>query len=88
MRRFFEMEGTVPNSHAVQDALGVLEGCALFAGAQRPVFTRLGQSGRRIYLDLADDGWRVVEIDEDAREEYWKSVRGLPERVTDRSYRS
>jgi hypothetical protein len=30
----------------------------------------------------------VVEIDEDAREEYWKKVRGLPERVTDRSYRS
>jgi len=30
----------------------------------------------------------VVEIDEDAREEYWEKVRGLPERVTDRSYRS
>jgi hypothetical protein len=30
----------------------------------------------------------VVEIDEDAREEYWRRVRGLPERVADRSYRS
>lgn len=30
----------------------------------------------------------VVDIDEDAREEYWKTVRGLAERVNDRSYRS
>jgi hypothetical protein len=30
----------------------------------------------------------VVEIDEDAREEYWRRVRGLPEPVADRSYRS
>ena len=30
----------------------------------------------------------VVEIDEDAREEYWRRVRGLPSRVNERSYRS
>ncbi len=30
----------------------------------------------------------VVEIDENAREEYWRDVRGLPERVADCSYRS
>ena len=30
----------------------------------------------------------VVEIDEDAREEYWRTVRGLPERANERSYRS
>jgi hypothetical protein len=29
-----------------------------------------------------------VEIDEDAREEYWKTIRNLPERATDSSYRS
>ncbi len=30
----------------------------------------------------------VVEIDEDAREEYWRRIRGQPERITERSYRS
>ena len=29
----------------------------------------------------------VVEIDEDAREEYWLKIRRLPERVNQRSYR-
>jgi hypothetical protein len=30
----------------------------------------------------------VVHIDEDAREEYWLKIRGLPQFVTQRSYRS
>jgi hypothetical protein len=30
----------------------------------------------------------IVQIDEDARQEYWATVRGLPERVKERSYRS
>lgn len=30
----------------------------------------------------------VVEIDEDAREEYWKSVRKRPERAQERSFRN
>jgi hypothetical protein len=30
----------------------------------------------------------LVEIDEDAREEYWLNIRGLPEYVNQRSYRS
>ncbi|HEY9282242.1 MAG TPA: hypothetical protein VIP46_02200 [Pyrinomonadaceae bacterium] len=30
----------------------------------------------------------VVEIDEDAREEYWLNIRRLPECVNQRSYRS
>ena len=30
----------------------------------------------------------VVEIDDDAREEYWRSIRGLPDQVALTSYRS
>ena len=30
----------------------------------------------------------VVHIDEDAREEYWLKIRGLPQYVSKRSYRS
>lgn len=30
----------------------------------------------------------LVEIDEDAREEYWREIRGLPARIDDKSFRS
>jgi len=46
----------------------------------------LGSGPKRTVKDKLYGG--IVEIDEDAREEYWRRVRGLPERVTDRSYRS
>ncbi|MGN6506899.1 MAG: 1-deoxy-D-xylulose-5-phosphate synthase [Tepidisphaeraceae bacterium] len=29
----------------------------------------------------------VVEIDEDVREEYWRTIRGQPDRMHERSYR-
>ncbi len=61
-RRFYEAMGTPPGAQAVQDALGVLEGKALFDGEQIPVFTRLAEHEGRVYLDLADDQWQVVEV--------------------------
>ena len=30
----------------------------------------------------------IVEIDDDAREEYWTTVRGMPNRIKDTKYRS
>ena len=41
----------------------MLEGQALFDGAEYPVYVRLAESAGRIYLDLCDDHWRVIEID-------------------------
>jgi hypothetical protein len=61
-RRYYEQEQAVPSAQPMQDALGVLEGRALFDGAEHPVFTRLGSLDEKIYLDLGDDQWRVVEI--------------------------
>jgi hypothetical protein len=46
----------------VQDALGVLEGEALFDGLELGVYTRLAEHDGAIYLDLANDAWEVVEI--------------------------
>jgi hypothetical protein len=53
---------TSPSSQAVQDALTVLEGKALFRGKEHPVYTRLAGHDGRIYLDLGDEAWRAVEI--------------------------
>jgi len=49
-------------AQAVQDAIATLEGRALFAGETVPVHVRLAGDDDVIYLDLADDGWQVVEV--------------------------
>ena len=61
-RFFYERTGKAASSQAVQDALGVLEAKANFDGEQHEVGVRLAEHNGNIYLDLADDKWRAVEI--------------------------
>ncbi len=67
---------TVPPADAINAALGVLEAKARYDGAVRPVFLRVGGHAGKIYLDLADEKWRAVEIDEDG----WRIVDRPPVR--------
>ena len=60
--QYYRREERTPSSQAVQDALGVLEGLALFDGTEYPVFTRLVEHHSTIYLDLTNDRWEAVEI--------------------------
>jgi len=61
-RLYWQAHGMVPGSQALQDALNVLTALALFEGPELPVFIRLGGQGGSLYLDLADETWRAVEI--------------------------
>ncbi len=61
-RQFYEHEQTTPNAQAMQDAIGVLAGRALFEGEQEQVHIRLAEREGNIYLDLVNDHWKVVEI--------------------------
>jgi hypothetical protein len=61
-RLFYTEEAKAPGGQAVQDALGVLAGKALFDGEEYPVYTRLAESNGAIYLDLANEAWQVVEV--------------------------
>jgi hypothetical protein len=61
-RLYWDANGNVPGSQALQDALNVLTAIALFEGPELPIFIRLGGQGDCLYLDLADETWRVVEI--------------------------
>src|SRR6516164_1542069 len=61
-REFFTETSSAPNSDAIQSALNVIEARAHFDGAQRLVYVRVGAHDGRIYLDLADEKWRAVEI--------------------------
>jgi DNA polymerase I-like protein with 3'-5' exonuclease and polymerase domains len=69
-RKFFERYEKAPGSQAVHDALGVIEGKALYDGPERRIFVRIGEKDGKIYLDLADDKWRAIEIDADG----WRVV--------------
>ncbi len=60
-RRFFEAHEKAVRSEAVRDALGVLEGRAM-AGPEHEIYTRVAGRGGRVYVDLADQERRVVEI--------------------------
>ena len=51
-----------PHSQALQDAIGVIAGNALYEGPELPTAVRLAEHGGNIWLDLSDADWRAVEI--------------------------
>lgn len=75
-RRHHEEHEKAPGAQAIQDALAVLDGVALFEGPEEPVHTRTARHDGRIYLDLANDDWSVVEIARDG----WAIVPRSPVR--------
>jgi hypothetical protein len=60
---YYRALGRPAGGQAITDAIDVLSAMALFEGSQRPVGLRIAKHGGAIYLDLADDRWRVIEID-------------------------
>jgi hypothetical protein len=86
-RLCFEQEGTAPGSQALQDALGVLEGTALFRGDELDVHLRLAEHEGAIYLDLVDEYWQAIritragwEVVSDPPVRFWRArgMRSLP----------
>lgn len=75
-RRFYEATDGAPNSEALQSALNVIEAKAHFDAPQMEVHIRVAGHCGKLYLDLADDAWRAVEIDETG----WRIVDEPPVR--------
>ena len=75
-RRYFEATGGAPNSEALQSALNVIEARAHFEAPERTVYVRVGGLDDRFYLDLCDETWRAVEIDEAG----WRVIDNPPVR--------
>ncbi len=61
-RLFYLSLGKTAAAQAMQDALGVLEAKAIFGGEQRSVHVRVAGRDGKIYIDLADEAWRVIEV--------------------------
>lgn len=62
MRLYHSAKGQVPRAQAIQDALGVLHGRALFDGPVQEVHVRLAGHNGNVYLDLCDERCQVIEI--------------------------
>jgi hypothetical protein len=63
VRIYYEETGSAPNSEALQSALALVEARANIDGPQREVFVRIGGANSRIYIDLANEQWQVIQID-------------------------
>ena len=63
LSKFWTVTRSAANSQAVQDAIGVLRGQALFEGKQHTTAVRVSGNDDCIWLDLANDKWQAVRID-------------------------
>jgi hypothetical protein len=75
-RRFYEETAGAPSSEALQSALNVIEAKAHFEGPERQVFIRVGSHKGTLYLDLGDETWQAVEIDDTS----WRVIDNPPVR--------
>jgi hypothetical protein len=76
IKRFFDVCKKPPGTQAFQEAAGVLEAKAQFEGLEIAVAVRVAEHGGRIYIDLCDKEWAVVEISPEG----WKVVLDPPVR--------
>ena len=63
--RYFIEYDKSPSSQAIQDALGVLEGRALYEGKEETVYVRVGGTSDEVFLDLGNDEWTMLHITSD-----------------------
>src|SRR2546421_5325351 len=75
-RRHYEATRTAASAAAISSALDLFEAQAQFEGPERAVHVRLAEHGGHIYLDLADEYWRAIEIGPDG----WRLIGSPPVR--------
>jgi len=75
-RRYWATYHKAPGSQAVQDALSVLAGKAMFEGQNRPIAIRIADFQGALYVDLCNDRWEAVRITPDG----WEIVIDPPVR--------
>jgi hypothetical protein len=64
MQQFYTLKSRIPTATHMKSAIRSLSAQASFSSTERhEVYSRVAEFGSRIYLDLADDAWRVIEVD-------------------------
>ena len=80
--RYFEQEAGTASKKAIEEAVHQLTSFALFRSPCEEVFIRSARHDGKIYLDLCDSDWRVVEIGPDG----WQVIDRSPVKFQRRSY--
>ncbi len=73
-QKFYEEMGTAPNSESLNAAINTVSAQASFKGAEKEVFIRTAADNGKLYLDLCNKDWSVVEIDESG----WRILKTSP----------
>jgi hypothetical protein len=60
--RLLERTKGAAGSQAIEDALRVFEARGINEGSEYPTFLRVGGNKDRLYIDLCNDRWQLVEI--------------------------
>jgi phage/plasmid primase-like uncharacterized protein len=74
--RYYHETGSAPSSNAMTSALSVIGAKAQFDGEHQAIYLRVAAVDGRVYLDLCDSEWRVIEIDERG----WRLTTNAPVR--------
>jgi hypothetical protein len=75
-RCHYQATGEAASAAEIRSALDLLEARAQFDGPKRIVHIRTAEHAGHIYLDLADEHWRAVEI----RPDGWRVIESSPGR--------
>ncbi len=70
----YQATGRAPTEQSLRSAVTTLAGIARHEGARHNVFLRVGGDDQRVFVDLGDESWRVVEIDAEG----WRIVMDPP----------
>jgi hypothetical protein len=62
LQQYFEERGDAPDDQALREARAMLSALARFKGAERKVYVRLAHYAGRVFLDLGNANWQIVEI--------------------------
>ena len=75
-RGYYQETGDALSAEAIRSALDLLEARAQFDAPERAIHVRVAEHAGHIYLDLADEYWRAVEIGPDG----WRVIGSPPVR--------
>src|SRR2546428_3533004 len=75
-RGYYQATGQAASAAEIRSALDLLEARAQFDGTERAVHVRIAEHAGHIYLDLADEQWRAVDIGPDG----WRVIGYAPVR--------
>ena len=75
-RCYYQATGGAASAAEIRSALDLLEARAQFDGPERAVHVRIAEHAGHIYLDLADEQWRAVDIGPDG----WRMIACPPVR--------